>query len=58
MLGYKQSLGKAMLGHQMPLGKLRIGSKMPLMVRSKMVQMGEPIVKKVSNTLERNVLKR
>jgi hypothetical protein len=58
MIGYKQSLGKAMMGHNMPLGKSRIGSKMPLLMRPTARQVGEALTRKVSGGLERNVLKR
>jgi hypothetical protein len=58
MIGYKQSLGKAMMGHNMPLGKSRIGSKMPLLMRPTMRKVEEALTRKVSGGLERNVLKR
>jgi hypothetical protein len=58
MIGYKQSLGKAMMGHNMPLGKSRIGSKMPLLDRPTARKVEEALVRKISGGLERNVLKR
>lgn len=58
MIGYKKPLGKAMMGFPMPLGKARLGSKMPLIIKPVLKMVGEEVVKRAVNSLERNVLKR
>ena len=58
MLGYKQSLGKAMMGHKLPLGKHTLGTGKVAMMVPTAKKVEDALVRKVSGGLERNVLKR
>jgi hypothetical protein len=58
MLGYKQSLGKAMMGYKLPLGKHTLGTGKVAMMVPTAKKVEDALVRKVSGGLERNVLKR